>query len=171
MTERTWTYSFRRIAGLLLVTALVAGSEVRAAKSRLAWERFQHAAWSTVRSLQAVSPQVLEGLRSRLEDPRIADVGEPFDATDIRTGLPIRRLVLAGHAALDCFIVYEQGGRGHHLVFVDFEMAPRLRPVLLATGTAGVHDDVKGWQLDVPALAHGLEAGSMQWGDPDASRY
>jgi hypothetical protein len=161
MTERTWTYSFRRIAGLLLVTALVAGSEVRAAKSRLAWERFQHAAWSTVRSLQAVSPQVLEGLRSRLEDPRIADVGEPFDATDIRTGL----------AALDCFIVYEQGGRGHHLVFVDFEMAPRLRPVLLATGTAGVHDDVKGWQLDMPALAHGLETGSMQWGDPDASRY
>ena len=171
MMERRGTCRLRRISGVLLVTALCAGSAVHAAKSRLAWERFQHAEWFTVRSLEAVPPQVLDGLRSRFEDPRIADVGESFDATDVRTGLPTRRLVLAGHAASDWFVVYEQGGRGHHLVFVDFETTPRLRPVLLATGTPGVHDDVRGWQLDVPALAHGLEAGSMQWGDPDASRY
>jgi hypothetical protein len=167
----TW-WSRSRIGGLLVLTVLCAGSSALAAKSREAWERFQRAEWATVRSLAQVPPEVMTALRSRLgENTRIADVGAPFDATDVRTGLPTRRLVLAGHAAPDWFIVYEQGGRGHHLVFVDFETAPRIRPVLFATGSAGVHDDVKGWQLDLPALTHALEEGGMHWGDPDASRY
>lgn len=161
-----------RLGRVLAVALLLAGSDVLAAKSRAAWERFQHAEWSTVRSLAQVPSEVMAGLRSRLgDDPRIADTGEPFDATDTITGLPTRRLVLAGHAASDWFIVYEQGGRGHHLVFVDFETAPRVRPVLLARGSAGVHDDVTGWQLDLPALRRGLEAGGLQWGDPDATGY
>jgi hypothetical protein len=162
----------RRLAGLLILSAWLAGSEAIAAKSRVAWERFQRAEWSTVRSLAQVPPEVLASLRIRLgEDPRIADAGEPFDATDVLTGLPRRRLVLAGRSSSDWFIVYEQGGRGHHLVFVDFETEPRIRPVLMATGTAGIHDDLLGWRLDVPGLTHGLQSGSMSWGDVDATRY
>jgi hypothetical protein len=147
----------RRSISLLLVGALFAGSGAHAAKSYEAWERFQRAQWTTVHTLALVPPEVLSGLKSRLgDDPRIADVGQPFEA---------RRLVLAGHAAADWFIVYEQGGRGHHLVFVDFETLPRVRPVLFATGS------VNGSQLDLPALTHALHAGSMKWGDPDAVRY
>lgn len=161
-----------RLPAVFLLTALFAASEAPAAKSRVAWERFQRAEWSAVRSLAEVRPDVLESLRPRLgDDPRIADVGEPFDATDMLTGVPRRRLVLAGRSSSDWFIVYEQGGRGHQLIFVGFETVPRVRAVLRATGTAGIHDDVAGWRLDVPGLMHGLEAGTMRWGDVDASRY
>jgi hypothetical protein len=160
------------VTGLVVVATPCVATEPSAGSSQ-AWGRFKVATWSTSRSIGGVAPAVVEALQARFPgDRRLADRGQAFQATDIVTGEPTRRLVLAGRSGSDAFVVYEQGGRGHHLVFVMFDargQAPR--PVLRASGTAGTHDDAKGWQLNLSELKNALERGVMAWGDPDAPQY
>ena len=167
------SWCFRAIVLSVLVVVSVSAGPAPSVGSSEAWERFRRVNWVTTQSLGSIAPPVLEVLRGRFAgDTRLADRGQPFQATDSVSGHPTRRLVLAGHAGSDSFVVYEQGGRGHHLVFVMFdsrEQSPR--PVLRATGSAGMHDDVKNWQLKLSELKSALEQGRMSWADPNASQY
>jgi hypothetical protein len=160
------------VTGLVVVVAPCIAA-AQSVASNDAWGRFKVATWSTSQSLGNVAPAVVEALQARFpDDRRLADRGQPFQATDIVTGEPTRRLVLAGRSDADAFVVYEQGGRGHHLVFVMFDTRGQVpRPVLRASGTAGTHDDAKGWQLNLTELKNALERGVMAWGDPDAPQH
>ena len=97
---------------------------------------------------------VLKALQARFKgDSRLADRGQPFDATDLVSGLPRRRLVLAGHTSTEWFVAYEHGGRGHHLDLVVFNVRDGSpRPVLVTSPNAGRHDDRTGWQLTLEDL-------------------
>jgi hypothetical protein len=50
----------------------------------------------------------------------MANPNEEFDATDVATGRPSRRLIIAGHSSQCDFVCYEHGGMGYHLHFVVF---------------------------------------------------
>jgi hypothetical protein len=153
---------------LILLGALLvqhtAGAHDASTSPKAEVQRFRDATWTEVRQLADVAPGVLLALRERIgKDSRIADVGGAFDATDVVTGKPRRRLVVAGHSDERWFICYEHGGRGHHLVLVMF--APSggtLRPVLLARGGAGKHDDIHGWQVGLEDLRRALRRGQLE---------
>jgi hypothetical protein len=161
-----------RLAGSAVALGILLASTAFASKTSDAWDRFEQSKWSTVHKLAQVPSDVLTALRAHLgEDPRLADVANPFDATGNNGSLPPRRLVLAGHSPTDWFILYEEGGLAHRLVFVDFEMASEPQPVLLATGSAGVYSNPGGWRVDLRTLKKGLETGTMHWGDATAAKY
>lgn len=68
---------------------------------------------------QPVLGIIIAGLRY---DPRIADAGEQWEATDvIMTNAPCRRFVAAAHVGEAWAMLYEHGGRGYHqhLVIVE----------------------------------------------------
>jgi hypothetical protein len=111
--------------------------------------------WVTVRTVAAIPADVFEALLSHFGHERhLADRGEPFEGTDLHgTGLPSRRLVLAGHSATEWFVAYEHGGRAHHLDIVILDRGPEgVRVALAVPSNAGRHDDSKGWQLDLSEI-------------------
>src|SRR5438046_2276818 len=116
--------------------------------------------WVTVRTVKQVPAPVLLALQARFtSDKRLADVGEPFDPTDVLTGLPQRRLVLAGHTATEWFVAYEHGGRAHHLDLVVLNTQGNVPvPVAAFEIDAGVHDDANGWRLTLADLEPVLQA-------------
>ena len=84
---------------------------------------FLDSEYTTILTLDGVSPDALEALASQFHDSRgIADVDEPYESTDvIWSNAPHRRLLLAGRAATHWFLAYEHGGRGHHHHLVIIE--------------------------------------------------
>ena len=98
--------------------------------------------------------------------------GRHFDATDVVTGKPIRRLLLAGHATTRWFVAYERGGRGHDLVLVIFDSGAKApEPTLLARGTAGAHDDQAGWRVSLAELRAALKDGTLSQDDVHEPYY
>jgi len=82
----------------------------------------------------------------------------------------LRRPLLAGRAPSRWFVTYERGGRGHHLVLAVFDMAAQPpRPVLLAGGYAGSHDDVRGWRVHLSELRAALKDGRLSVEYPNDS--
>jgi hypothetical protein len=133
---------------------------------------FQKPKWSAIHSLGEVDPAVIRTLKSRFgSDDRLAERGAPFDATDVVSGKPRRRFVLAGRAAEGWFVAYEIGGRAHHLVLAVFDAASPPRVVLLARGDAGGHDDVTGWRLEVEDLRRGLREKQLSIENPRQPYY
>ncbi len=141
-----------RFLELASASLLAFGSALGGAEAAKTGKEPQH--WTTVRSAKLIPPRIVNVLRSEFSsDNRLADVGEPFDATDVLTGLPQRRLVLAGHTAAEWFIAYEHGGRGHHLDLVVFNTQHATPKLVAAFGiNAGKHDDANGWQLSLDDL-------------------
>lgn len=134
---------------------------------------FLHQPWTPIATMSAMPREVIAALISRFcGDPRMADVGQPFDATDIVEGHPSRRFVLGGIAGRTCFVAYERGGIGHHIVLAMFDMS-RHPPevILLARGEAGHHNDVKGWGIDTAALRTALQQGRLRSDDPNEPGY
>ena len=79
--------------------------------------------FSSVRGKSGIPVAVLEQFASLCGDCLLADVGEPFNSTDVITpALPARRLLVAGVSASTWFLEYEHGGRGLHSHFALFEM-------------------------------------------------
>ena len=66
----------------------------------------------------------------------MANPTEKFDATDIDTGKPSRRLIVAGHSSRCDFVCYEHGGIGYHLHLVIF-----------SNGSVGTHRIFEGRML------------------------
>jgi hypothetical protein len=134
---------------------------------------FRSANWVVVNSLREVNPTVVEVLRDRIgRDDRLADRGEPFDATCIVAGHPSRRLVLAGYTGSRWFIAYEVGGRAHHIVLVTFEMTETAPTItMLARGSPGEHDDERGWQLNLEEIRDALLSGSLRLDDTSEDYY
>lgn len=97
---------------------------------------FLSSPWVQVRAPADVDPAVLQAFTGRFGgDKRLAGPGEPFEATDVVSGRPSRRFLLAGHAEARWFVAYERGGRGHHIVLAVFDSrtAPPT-PALVARG-------------------------------------
>jgi len=141
---------------ILLLASAVSGGD-RAA-------RFLETEWVPVPVLADVSPMVIAALRSQWgSDVRLAARGEAFDATDVVSGAPSRRFVLAGREGSQWFLVYEQGGRGHHLVLAMFEVDESdVHRTMLARGEAGIHDDSPGgWLVTVDDLRSALSDGRL----------
>src|SRR4030095_3386022 len=120
-----------------------------------------------------IQPAVLSALQSRFgEDSRLANPGEPFDATCLVSGKPSRRLVLAGHYEARWFVAYEVGGFLHYLVLAVFDAEPQPpQPVLLAQASAGKHDDRHGWRASLEDLRKALKKGRMALADPHDNSY
>lgn len=83
------------------------------------------AAYVVVEFFRELPPAVRHEIERRSSEP-IADVGEPFRATDVVVdNRPCRRFVFAGHARApsDLWVVcYEHGGRGYHYHVALFEL-------------------------------------------------
>src|SRR4030095_5430847 len=93
MKARSLTVLLSLVVLLAMVGAATAGTPREVV-------RFQATNWSLVRTLRDVAPEIGQGLRSRFgKDDRLANVGETFDATDVLSGRPRRRVVLAGRHA------------------------------------------------------------------------
>ncbi len=57
-------------------------------------------------------------------DPRMANPGDPFNATDVvDTAVPMHRLVLAAGSSESWLIYYEHGGRGYQRHLVVFTLS------------------------------------------------
>ena len=160
--------------GVVAIT-MVTGSHVAVAAPHESPDAklFQTLGWTTVNSVEAIQPTVLAALQSRFgSDSRLANPGEPFDATDVVTGKPRRRLLLAGHATTRWFVAYERGGRGHYLVLVIFDSGAKVpEPTLLARGTAGAHDDQAGWRVSLAELRAALKDGTLSQDDVHEPYY
>jgi hypothetical protein len=80
-------------------------------------------AFAEVTTLGAIDPAAVTAVVARLRyDPRLADAGAPWEATDVGlTDAPCRRLLVAGHLGSSWVLLYEHGGRGlhHHLVMLQ----------------------------------------------------
>jgi len=162
------------LSGLILASMLLlpAAADGTTSTSREV-NRFLATRWIVVHSLARVDPTVVAELKSRLgQDDRLADTGEPFESTDIVSGRPSRRFLMGGHADTRWFVLYERGGLGHHLVLVVFDTA--VKPptcVLLARGAAGVHDDIRGWAVDLPTLQTALQKARMKPDEQNAGYF
>jgi hypothetical protein len=158
--------------GLVVCTmAVVEGRSSGADYAREA-AKFQEFKWTVTRSLREVNPEAVRALKARFgSDDRLADHGEPFEASDLVSGKPQRRLVLAGHSGRRWFVVYEVGGRGHHLVLAVLDVGTLPQVVMLARGQAGVQDDVSGWELDLEDVRDALRTRRLYPEDPAAPYY
>jgi hypothetical protein len=153
-------------------SVIVATALEAAARRQEPTSPFMRPKWTVVDSLRLVDKEVLSALRAHFAtDNRLSDRGGPFGATDAVSGKPRRRFILAGRASEGWFVVYEVGGRGHHLVLAVFGANSPPRVIMLAHGDAGVHNDLSGWQVDVEGLRQALEEKRLSTEDPNGPYY
>ena len=117
---------------LLLVTGMFLVSD---APQLASIEAALHGSFVPVASLRALDAAVASELHRRTKEP-VADVGEPFEPTDVITGnLPTRRFVLAGKSTMSptvWVVCYEHGGRGYHYHVALFQVDEDTARVLKA---------------------------------------
>ena len=53
---------------------------------------------------------------------KMANPGEPFNATDVMDSYPTRRLIFAGCTKERCLVHYEKGGRGQQYLAILFKL-------------------------------------------------
>jgi hypothetical protein len=87
-----------------------------------------------VNSIHAVDRAVLDELERRFDEP-MADIGEPFQATDVILGdspPPSRRFVLGGVLTRSnvWLLCYEHGGIGYHYHITMFKVEAGAASVL-----------------------------------------
>jgi hypothetical protein len=151
----TLAYALSRLARLSLVVGLCVSVSTCATGPE------PETQWVTVRSLKQIPEAVLNELLSHFDDgPRLADQSEPFNATDIGSSLPSRRLVLAGHRGTEWFVAYEHGGRGHDLDLVVLEVRGAVVRSVLSTSllNVGTHDDSTAWRLELSDILPTLKS-------------
>src|SRR5690349_2779460 len=83
---------------------------------------FLEAHYQPIESVRELPPALAAALRQHLHDTPIADRGEPFNASDVRSedDPPTRRFLAAGTSPSGSFIAYEHGGLGHHYHLLMF---------------------------------------------------
>ena len=128
---------------------------------------FQSATWKVISDPSMVDGLVMEALRSEFgEDKRLAAPKEPFEATDIVSGRPSRRFLLAGQAQASWFIAYEHGGFGHHIHLVVFDASGTSPTIQLSlSGSAGKHNDIVGWRVSLKDLNAAVTDGRLSTSD------
>ena len=138
--------------GALLVSALLLGGARPGLPDRTA--EFLLPAWQPILDPAVVDRSVMKALLDFIPTgKRLASPGESFEATDLVSGLPSRRFLLAGTAQSRWFVAYEHGGRGHHIHLVVFDTVSSTPAVrFAASGRAGVHDDLVGWHVSLSEL-------------------
>lgn len=100
--------------GSLFIAVLLAATPGRVIPDRTA--TFLSPAWEVVADPARVDASVMKALLEFIPtDQQLALPNEPFDATDIVSGRPTRRFLLAGKTQSGWFVAYEHGGRGHHM--------------------------------------------------------
>jgi hypothetical protein len=130
--------------------------------------------WVTVQALEQIPAPVLKALQARFKDNRrLADRGQPFDATDVVSGLPTRRLVLAGYTSTEWFVTYEHGGRGHHLdvIVLDVRQAAPHPVSVTPLLNVGGHNDRDGWRVTLEDLLPTLTSARTKMVDDETAHY
>jgi len=168
----------RKAVGIaVLLTALMAPVPLAVAASQAPVDADLEAVlareWETTHQIDGLHPEVKSELLKRFgEDKRLAAPGEPFNATDVIDGRPSRRLLLAGRSGTMQFVAYERGGRGHHVVLVVFDTARRHPEIrLLARGSPGKHNDIRGWRLSLEDLRTAAKLGSLTVDDANEAYF
>jgi hypothetical protein len=130
-------------------------------------QAFLSTAWTVVQDPADVLPRVMRALTAKFgDDQRLAGPGAPFEGSDLVSGKPTRRFLLAGKAEALWFIAYEHGGIAHHIVVAVFDAShDPPTPGMLAVGTAGVHNDIRGWRVSLDDLKKGLTKGTLTAAD------
>jgi hypothetical protein len=96
---------------------------------------FNRSEYRPVSSISEVPAAVLDLFSSLCGGCALADIGAPFNATDvIQPGLPPRRLLSAGVSGSQWFLEYEHGGRGLHSHFALFALQGGAASCLWANG-------------------------------------
>jgi hypothetical protein len=126
--------------------------------------------WATVRKLRQIPESVLNLLLSHSDDNRrLVDQSEPYNATDIGSSLPSRRLVLAGNRGTEWFVAYEHGGRGHHLDLVVLDVRGTDVKSMFSKSllNVGTYDETTGWRLELADILPTLrnETAEIKGGD------
>jgi hypothetical protein len=123
--------------------------------------------WAVVQNPVDVSPGVMRALAAKLgDDQRLAGPGAPFEGSDLVSGKPARRFLLAGKADASWFIASEHGGIAHHIVVAVFDAShDPPTPGMLAVGTAGIHNDIRGWRVSLDDIKKGLTKGTLTAAD------
>lgn len=120
----------------------------------------------TVRSIQAVDGAVRDELERRFEEP-MADVGEPFQATDAFLGdspPPTRRFVIAGvltRSPIVWVLCYEHGGIGYHYHIVMLTVEAGVASVL--TGEQWIPK--RGTEVTLKSVVEALQNEPNQFDD------
>lgn len=148
---------------VVLATVVLVGG-AHAADDTVA--QFLSIPWVLVTLPEKVDHTVMGWVTDRFgDDKRLAGPNEPFEATDIVSGRPARRFLVAGQCPGHWFVAYEHGGRGHHVDLVAFDTTgdvPRLE--FVATGWVGVHDDIAGLYVSLEDLRAALTNGKLKAG-------
>jgi len=96
---------------------------------------FRRADYQLVTSKAEIPVPVLDLFDSLCGGCALADIGEPYNATDyVEDDLPMRRLRAAGVNHGKWFLEYEHGGRGRHSHFVLFGLVDGKATCLWANG-------------------------------------
>jgi hypothetical protein len=108
------------IAALSMASLLTVAMAAQRGPTPVALEQILKAEYKEVNKIKEIPPPVLTALLSLMKhDPRLANPGEPFNATDVvDTNVPMRRLIFTAGTPTGWLICYEHGGRGYmrHLV-------------------------------------------------------
>lgn len=95
----------KRTGGIVALLALVVtvsfggGDAATPENQQQEAARFKDIKWVVIRSVDAIDPAVLIALKSHFgKDNRLANVGSPFNATDVVDGRPARRLLVVSRA-------------------------------------------------------------------------
>jgi hypothetical protein len=119
-----------------LAAAVVAGTLASTAAAAERPPNFERADYRAVAGKAEIPATVLDLFDSLCGGCALADIGEPYNATDhIRPGLPMRRLVVAGVKDGNWFLEYEHGGRGHHSHFTLFALDEGAARCIWANGS------------------------------------
>lgn len=123
------------IFSVLVVTNLIL-STTSAMDETKPVEIWWQANYELLTSLKSIPKPVLDEIIKKMPyDPRLADRGEKFRATDVIVDetIPCRRFVMGGRSAQFVFICYEHGGYGLHKHLAVFDTTGTHPELIFAT--------------------------------------
>jgi len=103
-----------------VILSVSAPTPSMAASLPAALQSFLATDYTLIATVEGLPMPIQAALFGRMKhDPRLANPGARFNATDVvDPEYPMRRLIVAGHTPTSWFICYENGGRGYHRTLV-----------------------------------------------------
>jgi hypothetical protein len=97
-------------------------------------QHFLDGDFGLITKVESLPRPVLQTFTERDGSRRLmANPGKRFEAGDVilDASVPRKRLIFAGVSSTECFVHYEQGGRGHSFLLAFFRLTPngKIQPV------------------------------------------